>query len=92
VIAADVEPRKSNPVSAWTIRVLSSLKASPLDASHRVKPRLDLFGLLAAGAHHDEIICEPHRDGAVRHRTAGVSAGGCSSGPSGRLHPMQGHD
>ena len=64
VVAADVEPQEvDSPGRGATIRVLSSLKTSPLGASHSASRRLDLLGLLTGVTQGDKIVgvADQHR-------------------------------
>ena len=73
------------------MRVLSSLKASPLGVSHSASRCLDLFGLVAGVAHDDEIVGVPApAPGSPRRRVAASLRSVQVADPGGFLHPVQG--
>ena len=80
-VAADVESQEVEPVSArWTIRVLSSLKARPLGASHSASRALTCSACCLGVAERDQIVGVPdQRPGSLawspRHRMPEVDSG-----------------
>ena len=84
-----LNPRKSNPWSRWTIRVLASLKARPLGSSHSASRALTCSACARDAHRTRQVIGVPHQD-----RRAGSGAQGAAlpvPDPGGLFHAVQCH-
>jgi hypothetical protein len=91
VVAADVEPQEVEPVVSVDDACLVLVERQTSGRQPCGQTRFDLFGLFAAVAHHDEVVCVSHQRGAARLHPTGVPAGLHVADPSGLFHPVQCH-
>ena len=89
-LAADGEPQEVEALDRGvTIRVLSSLKASPLGASHSARRALTCSACSLVVTQGDQIVGVSDQHRGARHRLAGVNAVELVADPGGLFHPVQ---